>query len=434
MKRFLLDELLKWKESSIRKSLILRGARQVGKSYLIREFGKHFDSFVEVNFEKDHNLSQIFDGDLEPQKIIEKISAAKNTAVIPGKTLLFLDEIQAVPRAVTALRYFYELMPQLHVISAGSLLEFVLEKTGMPVGRVSSMYLYPLSFKEFLAASGREMLCDYIDKHDSQNPVSEVFLDQLMTLFGEYMAVGGMPEAVSVWLEHRDLKKVSEIHHNIIDTYRQDFLKYAKNQQIHHVDKVFSAVPRMLGRKFVYSRVDETLKSREIKPALELLEMAQVVHRISHSSSNGVPLGAECNYSIFKTIFIDVGLAQAILGLSDGEWILDVKNSVVNRGEIVEAFVGTEILAYSDPHRPQKLFYWVREKQNSQAEIDFVIQKQDKVIPVEVKSGTTGNLKSMMQFLKEKPSTPYGIHISPNNFGIHNNINQIPLCAIWKMF
>jgi uncharacterized protein len=434
MKRFLLDELLKWKESSIRKSLILRGARQVGKSYLIREFGKHFDSFVEVNFEKDHNLSQIFDGDLEPQKIIEKISAAKNTVVIPGKTLLFLDEIQAVPRAVTALRYFYELMPQLHVISAGSLLEFVLEKTGMPVGRVSSMYLYPLSFKEFLVASGREMLCDYIDKHDPQNPVSEVFLDQLMTLFGEYMAVGGMPEAVSVWLEHRDLKKVREIHHNIIDTYRQDFLKYAKNQQIHHVDKVFSAVPRMLGRKFVYSRVDETLKSREIKPALELLEMAQVIHRVSHSSSNGVPLGAESNDSIFKTIFIDVGLAQAILGLSDGEWMLDVKNSVVNRGEIVEAFVGTEILAYSDPHRPQKLFYWVREKQNSQAEIDFVIQKQDKVIPVEVKSGTTGNLKSMMQFLKEKSSTPYGIHISPNNFGIHNNINQIPLCAIWKMF
>lgn len=434
MKRFLLDELLKWKESSIRKSLILRGARQVGKSYLIREFGRHFDSFVEVNFEKDHNLSQIFDGDLEPQKIIEKISAAKNTDVIPGKTLLFLDEIQAVPRAVTALRYFYELMPQLHVVSAGSLLEFVLEKTGMPVGRVSSMYLYPLSFKEFLVASGREMLCDYIDKHDPQNPVSEVFLDQLMTLFGEYMAVGGMPEAVSVWLEHRDLKKVSEIHHNIIDTYRQDFLKYAKNQQIHHVDKVFSAVPRMLGRKFVYSRVDETLKSREIKPALELLEMAQVIHRVSHSSSNGVPLGAESNDSIFKTISIDVGLAQAILGLSDGEWILDVKNSVVNRGEIVEAFVGTEILAYSDPHRPQKLFYWVREKQNSQAEIDFVIQKQDKVIPVEVKSGTTGNLKSMMQFLKEKPSTPYGIHISPNNFGIHNNINQIPLCAIWKMF
>jgi len=243
-----------------------------------------------------------------------------------------------------------------------------------------------------------------------------------------------MPEAVTTWLENRDLKKVRNIHYNIIDTYRQDFLKYAKNQQIHHVDKVFSAVPRMLGKKFVYSRVDDSLKSREIKPALELLEMAQVIHKVSHSSSNGVPLGAECNDSIFKAIFIDVGLAQAILGLSDGEWILDVKNSVVNRGEIVEAFVGTEILAYSDPHRIQKLFYWVREKQNSQAEIDFVIQKQDKVIPVKVKSGTTGNLKSMIQFLKEKPSTPYGIHISPNNFGIHNNISQFPLCAIWKMF
>jgi uncharacterized protein len=434
MKRCLIDELLRWKDSSIRKSLILRGARQVGKSYLVREFGKHFDNFVEVNFEKDIVLSQIFDGNLEPQKIIEKISIAKNENIVPGKTLLFLDEIQAVPRAVTALRYFYELMPELHVISAGSLLEFVLEQTGMPVGRVSSMYLYPLSFKEFLIASGKEMLCNYIDRHDIQKPLEEVFLNQLTTLLGEYMAVGGMPEAVNTWLEHRDLKNVREIHHNIIDTYRQDFLKYAKNQHIQHVDKVFSAVPRMLGKKFVYSRVDDTLKSREIKPALELLEMAQVIHKVTHSSSNGVPLGAECNHSIFKTIFIDVGLAQAILGLSDGEWILDIKNSIINRGEIVEAFAGQEILAYSDPHRPQKLFYWVREKQNSQAEIDFVIQKQDKIIPVEVKSGTTGNLKSMMQFLKEKKSTPYGIHISPNNFGIYNNINQVPLCAIWKVF
>ncbi|HRZ78670.1 MAG TPA: AAA family ATPase [bacterium] len=434
MERFILGELLKWKESSSRKSLILRGSRQVGKSYIVRELGKHFDNFVEVNFEKDLSLAQIFDGDLEPVKIIEKISAVKNMPVIPGGTLLFLDEIQAAPRAVTALRYFYELMPELHVISAGSLLEFALEKTGMPVGRVSSMYLYPLSFKEFLIASGREILCDYIDKHNEQKPVEEVFLNQLMTFLGEYLAVGGMPEAVQTWLDHRDLKKVRSIHYNIVDTYRQDFLKYAKNQQIHHVDKVFSAVPRMLGNKFIYSRVDNSLKSREIKPALELLEMAQVIHRIRHSSSNGVPLGAECNDSIFKTILIDVGLSQAILGLSDGEWILDIRNSIVNRGAIVEAFAGQEILAYSDPHRPQKLFYWVREKQNSQAEIDFVFQKEDKVIPVEIKSGTTGTLKSMMQFLNEKPATPYGVHISPNNFGKYNNIKQIPLCAIWKMF
>ncbi|HPS28734.1 MAG TPA: ATP-binding protein [bacterium] len=434
MERFLSQQLVLWKNEKERKPLILRGARQVGKSYLVRELGRSFSNFIEINFEMEPYLADIFSNSLDPKIIIEKLSIARNITITPGETLLFFDEIQKVPNAITALRYFYELLPELHIIAAGSLFDFVLEKIGMPVGRVSSMYVYPLSFKEFIIATGKEKLCGFIDRHNPEIPLDDLFFSQLTTLFSEYMAIGGMPEAVRSWLENRDLKKVRKIHNDIIDTYRQDFIKYAKNQQIHHVEKVFSVIPRMLGKKFIYSHIDESLKSREIKPALELLEMAGIIHRIRHSSSNGVPLEAESNDTIFKTIFLDIGLSQSLLGLSDGEWILNIKNSVINKGALVESFVGQEILAYSSPDSKKKLYYWVREKTSAQAEIDYVIEKDSTVIPVEVKSGTTGTLKSLIQFIKEKESVKYGIQVSLKNFGSERNIRQIPLCALWKIF
>ncbi|MCK5808517.1 DUF4143 domain-containing protein [bacterium] len=238
---------------------------------------------------------------------------------------------------------------------------------------------------------------------------------------------------MKIWLANRDFKQVRAIHNNILNTYRQDFMKYAKKQQIQHVAKVFSAIPRMLGQKFIYSHIDDSLKSREIKPALELLEMAQIIYRIRHSSSNGVPLEAECNHSLFKAIFLDIGLAQALLGLDDGAWIVDTAANITNRGGIVEAFVGQEILAYSSPHSPKNLFYWVREKRNAQAELDYVVSKGAEVIPLEVKSGKTGTLKSLQQFLKEKRSEK-GVHISPRNFGKEGDIIELPLFAIWKIW
>ena len=433
MQRLIMEQLLEWKSSSHRKSLLIRGARQVGKSYIVRELGKEFENYVEVNFEKEPHLADFFNSSLDPFKIVEKIALAKSVDIIPGKTLLFFDEIQSAPRVITALRYFYENMPELHVIAAGSLIEFILGQTGMPVGRVTMLYLYPLSFKEFLIASDRKRLVDFVDTHSPSVPLSEPFLTLLTEYFAEYMAVGGMPEAVKTWMAGRDFKQVRAIHNSILDTYRQDFIKYAKKQQIQHVAKVFSAIPRMLGQKFIYSHIDDSLKSREIKPALELLEMAQIIYRIRHSSSNGVPLEAQCKDSLFKTIFLDVGLAQALLGLDDGAWIVDTAANIVNRGEIVEAFVGQEILAYSSPHSPKNLFYWVREKRNAQAELDYVVSKGAEVIPLEVKSGKIGTLKSLKQFLKEK-KTEKGVHISPRNFGKSGNIIEIPLFAIWKIW
>jgi predicted AAA+ superfamily ATPase len=434
MNRSLMTNLLAWMADSDRKPLLIRGARQVGKSHLVREFSRQFDSFMEINFEMDPALDTIFSDSLDPQLIIERLSVYKEMKVIPGKTLLFLDEIQAAPRALIALRYFYEKMPQLHVVAAGSLIEFILEKTGMPVGRVSSLYLYPLSFKEFLMASGKEKLCLYIDQHAINTPIDAAFIGQLMTCFAQYMIIGGMPEAVRTWLESKDFKRVRSIQTGIVETYKQDFLKYARNQQVHHVEKVFAAVPRLMGRKFVYTHVDETLKGREIRPAIELLEKAQVIHRVRHSSANGTPLESESNDAFFKAIFLDVGLAQAILGLSARDWMLDIHHTVTNKGAMVEAFAGQELLAYSDAQIRKKLFYWVREKTNAQAEVDYIIEHDGRIIPVEVKSGKSGSLKSLVQFLKEKPHARQGIHLSLGNFGLDSKIRRIPLWAIWRIF
>jgi len=433
MRRTLDTYLVEWSKNPSRKPLLIRGARQVGKSHLVNEFGRQFDHFLELNFEMEPALASLFQDSLDPAGIVEKIAIARNTTIVPGKTLLFLDEVQVAPRAVTALRYFYEKMPELHVIAAGSLVEFTLETVGLPVGRVSSLYLYPLSLREFLLALEKDILLVHIDRLEPDRAVGEPFRSQLVECFAQYMAVGGMPEAVKTWIAHRELKQVARVHHEIIDTYRQDFLKYSRKQQIHHVEKLFSAVPRLQGRKFVHAHVDPALKSREIKPAFDLLEMAQVVHRIRHSAGNGVPLEGECNDKLYKAIFLDVGLAQAALGQIAGDWILAPELQLSNKGAIAEAFVGQELLAYADPRIRKRLFYWVREQAHAQAEVDYLGETGERVIPVEVKSGSSGSLKSLLQFLKEKRATPYGAHVALHDFGRFQNIRQIPLFALWKL-
>ena len=433
MKRIVMEHLLNWKNSSVRKPLLIRGARQVGKSYIIKELAKTFDHFAEVNFELNPEVKDIFSASLEPEVLILKLSLALDCEIHAGNTLLFFDEVQFCPEAITSLRYFYEKMPNLHVIAAGSLLDFILEKTGIPVGRVRSLYMYPLSFKEFLIAGRNEKLVEFLLKHNSEEYLDDVFHNKLIFLLSEYMAVGGMPEAVKSWIDKKDLKEVRRIHKDLIDTYRQDFQKYSNTRNIRYVEKVFESVPRLLGRKFKYTSVDKEIKSRALKQALELLEKAGIIHLITHTSANGIPFGAEANYRIFKTIFLDIGLAQTLLEVESKKWILEMDKMFVNRGEIAEAFTGQEILAYSDPFLKKKLFYWIREKKSSSAEVDYIEALNSQVVPIEVKSGKSGSLKSLQQFLKEKEHSNYGIHFSLNNFYKKNRIEGMPLYAVFKM-
>ncbi len=434
MIRRLQKHLLEWKESRTRKPLLLRGARQVGKSWLAKDLGKGFKRFVEINFESRPQLKTLFEDDLTPEHLIPRLAAVAKKPIIPGETLLFFDEIQQVPNALTALRYFYEDMPNLHVLAAGSLLEFVIEKIGIPVGRIESLYSYPLSFYEFMLATGNEPLADLIRSLPDHQALEEPLHRQALTLLSEYMAVGGMPQAVQAWIESRDILRCSRIHHAILDTYRQDFGKYAKSGRIDSVDLIFNAVPQLTGKKFVFSQVSDSIRSRELKPALDLLLKAGVVHKVCHSSGNGVPLAAEKNPSMFKVLPLDVGLMQAGLNANAHDWLIDPKRQYINKGAVAEAFTGTEFLAYSWPFVRKSLNYWVRERHGATAEVDYLMEKNNQVIPVEVKSGGINSMKSIDLFLTEKAYSSHGLHISPKPAGIRGKIHKIPLYALWRLF
>lgn len=432
MKRTLEKLLLDWQKDLDHKPILLRGARQVGKSYLVDSVGQTFVSYVTINFDLDESFSRIFEQDKNPERIIRDLSLATGKRINPGKTLLFLDEIQECPNAIRALRYFYEKMPKLHVIGAGSLVDFTLEKIGIPVGRVEMLNLYPMSFAEFLQAKEKDLLIEELARHDPGKGLPEIAHNQLLRLYWEYMAVGGMPEAIAKWLQTSDIKKVKKVHRSLISTYQQDFAKYTNRFQEKYVDLVYSSVPRLTGNKFIFASINADLKARELRPALELLQKAAVVHAVTHTSSGGVPLAGESNPLFFKVIMSDIGLMQTMLNIDTGRWILQQEQVATNFRAVVEAFVGQEMLAYAPADQKKELFYWARQKRGSTAEVDYVTEIKDQVIPIEVKAGKSYALKSMELFLNEKQHSPYGIHFSPKNFGFKSKIRQFPLYAVRK--
>ncbi len=433
MKRLLFKDLLAWKSSEFRKPLILRGARQVGKTHLVREFGKTFSNCVEINFEEFPAAKAIFDQHLNPELLIRDLSLLIEQTIVPGKTLLFLDEIQEAPLAITALRYFYEKMPQLHVISAGSLLEFALEQVGVPVGRVEFLYIYPMSFIEFIASASSLGLLKLLVQ-DPFESLSEPIHEKMLFLFCQYMAIGGMPEAVKRWRDTQDLNHVQDIHRQLADAFVQDFEKYAKKTKLKHIDLLFKRIPQLLGQRFIYSHMGSDYRKRELAPCFELLEKAGLVHRIHFTSGQGLPLGAQASLEVFKPLFLDLALAQTVLGLSLKDWILDPKATLINKGNLIETMIGQELLALSDPKTKQHLYYWHNMAGKSNAEVDYLVQEDQFIIPIEVKSGKTGTLKSMHQFLLKYPQTPYGLRFSIQQYSVYEKIKTYPLYALSAAF
>lgn len=433
MKRTIDYFLLEWKNQQSRKPLLLRGARQVGKTYAIRTLGKTFSHFIELNLEQNEQAKFIIEQDFDPHRIIQQLSELLQKKIIPGSTLLFFDEIQSSPRAITLLRYFYEMIPQLHVIAAGSLLDFAIEQVGMPVGRVSSLYMYPMSFFEFLVANNHHMWAQELLKHTIETPLLEPVHDKLLGLVGEYLAIGGMPEAVNEWMRTKASWASKKVHADLLNSYQQDFGKYGKKHQIKYLNLLFQKAVNQLSNKFMYSRVGEYQK-RELEPALELLEMAGLFHKVIRTSGQGIPLGANADIDDFKIIFLDVGLCQAALKFDITPWFIDPLPTFINKGELVEAFVGQELLAYSDPVTKSGLFYWHRENRASQAEIDFLTQINQNVIPIEVKAGNSKRIKSMQIFLESHPNSSYGLRFSADNYSVYQKINSYPLYAVAKPF
>lgn len=429
MKRDLEKHLRDWVTHPLRKPLILRGARQVGKSWLARELGKIFESYIEINFEKEPSLKLLFQGDINLNHITEKISIIKKQTIIPGKTLLFLDEIQECEDAFKYLRYFKEELPELHVIAAGSLLDFTIEKIGMPVGRVEFLSVHPLSFGEYLNALGEDGLREQIQTQD----VHEIFHQPLLEHIRYYYWLGGMPSVISAWKEHRNPEYCLEIQDQIIQAYRYDFEKYAKRNQIEFIEKVFSAIPLLIGRKFKYTDIDSEVRSTTLKTALFKLQSAGIAHIVYHSSGQGQPLAAAHDEKKFKVFLFDIGLTQRLLGLELSDWLLKPLE-IHYIGAIAKQFVAQEIIAYSSRKTAESLYYWHRESRNSNAEVDFLTIQKGYVIPVEVKSGSTGSLKSLHTFLESHPNSPYAIKISEQRYHQSDRIISIPFYCIERLF
>lgn len=413
--------------------ILLRGARQVGKTYAVEKFGNEsFKRFVAVNFEFQKKYLTCFDS-LDPIDIIERIESIANTRIIPGETLLFLDEIQECPRAILALRYFKEKMPNLHVIAAGSLLEFVLNDNqySFPVGRVQFAYLKPLSFEEFLLNSKQNILLESLQSSHIQNPLDETAHQLLLDFFRQYLFVGGMPAAITKYLETKSLLECQQLQNSILQTYNTDFGKYATKAQHKYLQILFEKAPGLVGKRFKFSDVDSEVRSRELKVALEQLCWAGLLNQVHATNASGIPLKSQKKENRFKLLFLDIGLLQCAMEM-DYEEGFRQNILQINSGSIAEQFVGQELLVQGDVLQNKETFYWEREKRSSEAEVDYVVQQGINIIPIEVKAGKTGRLKSIQQFMEEKKSK-IGVRISQKPLTLENNILSIPLYLIGQL-
>ena len=427
MKRDIDEYLVRWKDSPEHLPILLRGARQVGKSYAVESFGKqYFQSFVVVNFEFQPELKSCFET-LDPKKIIPLIELLTNSNIIPGKTLLFLDEIQECPNAIMALRYFKEKLPELHVISAGSLLEFVLNSNDfrMPVGRIQFYFLKPLSFKEYLSGLHHEKLRDFIESVSLKDGIPEAVHTQLLQLVKEYCVLGGMPAVLNTFMETNSMRQAQDRQSVILTTYKSDFGKYAAKVSVELMQKIFNKAPSLVTKQLKYVEISREIQAREIKNALSKLVHANILYQVQSTSASGLPLGATVNPKKFKLLFLDTGLVERTTRL-EAETLLQNNLLLINQGAIAEQFVGQELLAYSDPLIEPEVYFWERDKKNASAEVDYVINNGGNVIPIEVKSGSAGRLKSIQMFLKEK-NYPFGIKISSSPMELHKNILSLPL-------
>ncbi|NDV63711.1 ATP-binding protein [Bacteroides sp. 224] len=429
--RIIDNYLSEWASRDTHKPVLLRGARQVGKSTAVRHLSEQFESYVEVNFEKQPEYKTLFQGNLEVTRIIPQMAAMCGKFIKAGKTLLFLDEIQACPEAIMSLRFFKEDMPDLHVIAAGSLLEFALEELPtFGVGRIHSMFMSPMTFDEFLEANGEHLLMEARNQASPDVPIPEPLHNKLVDLLRTYMLIGGMPEVVSKWVDTHDFLQCQEVQDDIIVSYEDDFPKYKKRVDPTVLRLTMRSAAVQATKKFVYSQVGGGYKTDEVKKALEMLILAGILIPVTHTGANGLPLGGEADNSYRKILLIDTGLMLRLLNMTIGDvtqittHILTANAAdLVNKGPMAEQIAGLEILRYQSPNIRHDLFYWLRQAKNSQAEIDYLTSHKQSVVPVEVKAGTQGGMKSLWLFMREKKLMK-GIRCSLENFGAFDYIDN----------
>ncbi len=429
MKRFIDLELKRWKQSKRRKPLILRGARQVGKTYSVKQFGeKYFDNVALVDLERNPDWHRVFAGDLNTRHICADLEILLKQKILPGKTLLFIDEIQACPQAITALRYCYEELPDLHVVAAGSLLEFAMKEFSFPVGRVQFLHLHPLCFAEYLQATGSEEAADIILGRPGQ--VSQTIHAFLCEELRRYFFIGGMPEGVKAYVETGSMQESFEVQAEICDTYRLDFAKYSPKADKHCLNAVLTTMSQKVGQQIKYSRLAEGYSNPTLKRAFDVLCMASIVRKIPSVDPSGLPLGASASEKIFKALLVDIGLMRYLTGMPvDVEYgradLLGIYN-----GAMAEQFVGQELVL----SQKGDVCYWSRRAKSSSAEVDYVAVMDGKIYPVEVKSGSSGRLKSLHLFLQTYSNSPKGMVFSMRPYAElpENNITFVPLYFVFS--
>ena len=416
--------LSEWATRPVHKPILLRGARQVGKSTAVRHLGESFKYYVEINLEKQSNYIDLFKKDLDVTRIVPQMAAMCGTPIVPNETLLFIDEIQESQEAIMALRYFKEDMPNLHVIAAGSLLEFVLDEIPtFGVGRIHSMYMFPMTFDEFLLANGEQLLLDARGQANIDAPLPMPLHEKLIGLMRIFMLVGGMPESVVKWVQTHDFLQCQEVQDDIITGYEADFPKYKKKVDPQLLIATMKSTATQATRKFVYSRVPGEYKTAEVKKALDLLIKAGILIPVTHSSGNGLPLGDESDESIRKILLLDTGLMLRLLNMTMGDTsaitaqiLTATAADLVNKGPMAEMLAGLELLHYLTPNLHHDLYYWVRQAKNATAEIDYLLSRNMKVLPFEVKAGVQGGMKSLWDFMREK-KLDQAVRCSLENFG-----------------
>jgi uncharacterized protein len=426
----------RWRDSQDRRPLLVRGARQVGKSFGVREWAqKHFDAqnWLEINLEERADYRRLFEKDLNVERIIDELEFSAGVNLRSSKSLLFIDEIQASSQALTSLRYFYERIPELHVIAAGSLIDFVLSEISFPVGRIDTLYVQPLSFFEFLRALGKGGLVDRIETVPYTRPLPETIHEELSVDLKKYFRVGGMPDAVRALSETNDLQAVGQVHERLFLSYKSDFAKFSKEADWDLLELAFSRVPFLVGDSRVkYSRIDKDCRSYKVKKALRLLAMANLITPIYAASGEAVPLAQSADIETFKLLFLDIGLMQFGLGFNWAKVEADAQVTDLARGALAEQFVGQELCASKSASARYQPHYWYNHSKGSDAELDYLIEQNGEVVPLEVKSGVQGGLKSLDQFAK-RFSCQRAIVVSGRPYDGSGIVEWVPIYCVSRL-
>ena len=421
MYREKINHLINWKNKSTRKPLIVNGARQVGKSWLIRHFGAtHFnENLIEINLEKSKNLHEIFKPDFDVKRVIFELNLALNTTIVSGINLLFIDEIQSCPEALGCLRYFYEDMPDLHIIVAGSLLDFEFRNQPFPVGRVEIMNLYPMTFYEFLKARNKNNLVSLLDLPFDAVPdnINSFFENDFML----YLIVGGMPECVKYFKETNDLLGIKTIQDDLLYSYEQDFKKYQPNINADCLLDILANGTKFIGNQIIYTKLSQRFSSATVKKGVDVLRTARLLFSVQNVSVGSLPLTVSGKQ--FKLFFLDVGLLLRKSNIDYQNLYIKKELSAAFKGMLSEQFVAQQLIAQTE----QKTFYWARTESGASSEVDFVILKENKIVPIEVKSGKSGSLKSMHYLLNKNPSIENAIVYSEAKRGKIDTIDFVPI-------